>query len=104
MRHHWLLTTRRWAVPLSTGPSSSTATLAEQAPRASRSVVTNAGFETAAATSTSTEDQPELVRWVLNAGGKVQGATLANLAGRDGGSGWGLKASQVGSGTCARIL
>jgi histone-lysine N-methyltransferase SETD3 len=40
-------------------------------------------------------DVPELVSWVERSGGRVQGATLANLAGRDGGSGWGLKALQV---------
>jgi len=40
---------------------------------------------------------PELVSWVLRRGGEVDGATLANLAGRDGGSGWGLKATRVRS-------
>lgn len=45
----------------------------------------------------SATDVPELVEWVERNGGKVSGVTLANLAGRDGGSGWGLKALQVRS-------
>lgn len=44
--------------------------------------------------SSSTE-VPELVDWVERSGGKVNGVTLANLAGRDGGSGWGLKALEA---------
>jgi hypothetical protein len=44
------------------------------------------------------EPLPELVSWVLSRGGSVDGATLANLAGRDGGSGWGLKATRVSRG------
>jgi hypothetical protein len=43
----------------------------------------------------SATEVPELVNWVESNGGKVNGVTLANLAGRDGGSGWGLKALQV---------
>lgn len=35
--------------------------------------------------------------WVLSRGGSVQGVAPANLAGRDGASGWGLKAVQVSS-------
>jgi histone-lysine N-methyltransferase SETD3 len=37
------------------------------------------------------------VSWVLSRGGSVQGVAPANLAGRDGASGWGLKAVQVGA-------
>jgi hypothetical protein len=48
--------------------------------------------------NSSATDVTELVDWVERNGGKVNGVTLANLAGRDGGSGWGLKALQVRNG------
>lgn len=45
--------------------------------------------------STSGAQQTELEQWVLSQGGKVTGATLANLAGADGGTGFGLLAAKV---------
>jgi histone-lysine N-methyltransferase SETD3 len=36
-----------------------------------------------------------LIDWVQRNGGSVQGVGVANLAGSDGGSGWGLMATQV---------
>jgi hypothetical protein len=36
-----------------------------------------------------------LVDWVVSNGGSVNGVAMANLAGSDGGSGWGLVATQV---------
>ena len=42
----------------------------------------------------------DLISWVEKQGGKVNGIAVANLAGRDGGSGWGLKAAAAaGPGT-----
>ena len=42
----------------------------------------------------------DLISWVERHGGKVDGIAVANLAGRDGGSGWGLKAAAAaGPGT-----
>ena len=35
--------------------------------------------------------------WVVQHGGSVSGISVANLAGRDGGSGWGLKAEAAAS-------
>jgi hypothetical protein len=52
-------------------------------------------WRTRALATEAAADVPALVSWVERNGGRVQGATLANLAGRDGGSGWGLKALQV---------
>ncbi|GAX86280.1 hypothetical protein CEUSTIGMA_g13692.t1 [Chlamydomonas eustigma] len=44
--------------------------------------------------------QLNLVDWVTTQGGKVSGVALVNLAGRDGGSGWGLKAeTEIAVGT-----
>lgn len=37
-----------------------------------------------------------LIDWVQRNGGAVNGVGVANLAGSDGGSGWGLVAKQVG--------
>jgi histone-lysine N-methyltransferase SETD3 len=38
--------------------------------------------------------------WVISQGGSVTGISLVNLAGRDGGSGWGLKAeAEISAGT-----
>jgi hypothetical protein len=36
-----------------------------------------------------------LVDWVVSNGGSVNGVTMANFGGSDGGSGWGLVATQV---------
>jgi hypothetical protein len=36
-----------------------------------------------------------LINWVISNGGAVNGVGMANLAGADGGSGWGLVATQV---------
>jgi len=44
--------------------------------------------------TSSAAEEPELVAWVRANGGSVSGVTVANLAGRDGGSGWGLTASE----------
>lgn len=42
----------------------------------------------------------DMVGWVKNSGGSVDGVTVANLSGRDGGSGWGmLSESDVAAGT-----
>ncbi|GFR48096.1 hypothetical protein Agub_g9781, partial [Astrephomene gubernaculifera] len=51
-------------------------------------------FPSASTSSQDPADVPELVSWVHQRNGLVHGATLANLAGRDGAAGWGLKASQ----------
>jgi hypothetical protein len=42
-----------------------------------------------------------LIDWVLRKGGAVNGIGVANLAGSDGGSGWGLVATQVRGGFAA---
>ena len=79
MRSQYLLNTRRWVVRLADQCSQ----------RASLTVSAQA-----AAANEPVTDLPELVSWVLHRGGRVDGATLANLAGRDGGSGWGLKCTR----------
>lgn len=50
----------------------------------------------AAATDVAASTQHPLIDWVQRSGGAVHGVGVANLAGSDGGSGWGLVAAQVG--------
>lgn len=47
---------------------------------------------TRAAASDAAPSPLDLITWVTDNGGKCDGITVANLAGRDGGQGWGLKA------------
>lgn len=50
----------------------------------------------AAADPPSNPTSNSLVDWVVGNGGSVNGVAMANLTGSDGGSGWGLVATQVG--------
>lgn len=87
MRSLYLIQTRRWPVLLGSGlqPAS--------CPPPSRGIKLSAAAADLEGTSAS--EVPELVQWVQQQGGRVDGATYVNLAGRDGGSGFGLKATRV---------
>jgi hypothetical protein len=52
-------------------------------------------YSTSTSSSNSSSSSHELVDWVTANGGSVTGVAPANLAGRDGASGWGLKATEV---------
>jgi len=56
-----------------------------------------AGVAGAAASSgeTGPSTSNPLISWVISNGGAVNGVGMANLAGSDGGAGWGLVATQV---------
>ena len=76
--------------PHSSGGSSSSSYAIQHA---RRSIVSSASAESS---GVLTSTQHPLVTWVLRNGGAVNGVGVANLAGSDGGSGWGLVATQVG--------
>eukprot|EP00878_Enallax_costatus_P019465 GHUV01020537.1.p1 GENE.GHUV01020537.1~~GHUV01020537.1.p1 ORF type:complete len:196 (+),score=31.87 GHUV01020537.1:333-920(+) len=52
------------------------------------------GAVVAAAAAAQPTASSVLIDWVVANGGSVKGATMANLAGSDGGSGWGLIATE----------
>lgn len=87
MRSLYLIQTRRWPVLLSSGLQPA------PCPPPSRGIKLSAAAADLEGTSAS--EVPELVQWVQQQGGRVDGATYVNLAGRDGGSGFGLKATRV---------
>lgn len=49
----------------------------------------------AAVPTASSSTSNALINWVLSNGGSVNSVTMANLGGSDGGSGWGLVATEV---------
>ncbi|EFJ43131.1 hypothetical protein VOLCADRAFT_106928 [Volvox carteri f. nagariensis] len=91
MRSNYLLGTRRWAVSLADHCGLHGA--AAYRGRSAAAAASSQPFS-AAQSNDASDLGPELMRWLQLNGGRVDGVTLANLAGRDGASGWGLQASQ----------
>eukprot|EP00879_Flechtneria_rotunda_P018338 GHRR01019235.1.p1 GENE.GHRR01019235.1~~GHRR01019235.1.p1 ORF type:complete len:160 (-),score=47.60 GHRR01019235.1:1503-1982(-) len=63
--------------------------------RACRVAAEAAGAASSAAARIGGSSSTALVDWVIKKGGSVNGVTMADLSGSDGGSGWGLVATQV---------
>lgn len=101
-RHH-MLSRPAARIPLcihqaicSTPSSCSVARPVATAGSSRQAVLAGAGGAAAASTGDITPSTSNpLISWVISNGGTVNGVGMANLAGSDGGSGWGLVAAQV---------
>eukprot|EP00879_Flechtneria_rotunda_P001900 GHRR01002073.1.p1 GENE.GHRR01002073.1~~GHRR01002073.1.p1 ORF type:complete len:603 (+),score=223.44 GHRR01002073.1:581-2389(+) len=72
--------------------------------RACRVAAEAAGAASSAAARIGGSSSTALVDWVIKKGGSVNGVTMADLSGSDGGSGWGLVATQAITQPGARLI